>query len=785
MTAQESSKTQRLKGIVRGAVQGVGFRPFVYRLATELNLAGWVMNSAQGVFIEVQGERGALDRFMLQLEKSKPPRAVLQSLEFSFHDPAGYDGFEIRRSAEGGAKTTLILPDLATCDDCLREIFDPANRRHRYPFTNCTNCGPRFSIIEALPYDRPNTSMKRFSMCPDCAREYCDPLDRRFDAQPIACPRCGPQLEFWNAEGALLAQRNDALRQAAERIRAGQIVALKGLGGFQLLADARDDSAITQLRARKHREEKPLAVMFPSLSAVRGACHVSDMEEGLLRSPESPIVLLRRKEGSQQLSLLLAPGNPSLGAMLPSTPLHHLLLAELGFPMVATSGNLSGEPICIDEREALARLCGIADGFLVHDRPIVRHMDDSVVRVMCGRKLVLRRARGFAPFPVHVKQRLPATLAVGAHLKNTVALGVGNEVFVSQHIGDLETEQAFSAFRRAAQDLPELYDARIERVVCDLHPDYLSTKYAAQMAGRVQPVQHHWAHVAACMAENDLEPPALGIAWDGTGYGADGTIWGGEFLLARGASFERVAHFRTFRLPGGEAAVRDPRRAALGVLHAVFGDDLWKRRAALRGFSTSEITTLRRMLESRVNAPLTSSAGRLFDAVAALTGLRERASFEGQAAMDLEFAITPDVEDSYPFLLSDGKPRVIDWQPAILAILNDLQRSEATGVIAAKFHNTLVESIVAVARVVREPDVTLSGGCFQNKYLAERAVRRLTEENFRPHWHRLAPPNDGSIALGQIVAAWADNHLWCDGVAISKIENENATETNHVPCHSR
>ncbi len=424
MSAPEST-IHRLKGVVRGAVQGVGFRPFVYRLAKELGLAGWVLNSAQGVFIEVEGPRDALDQFRLRLEKSKPPRAVLQRTEFSLLDPAGYTGFEIRRSDDHGSKTTLILPDMATCQDCLREILDPANRRYRYPFTNCTNCGPRFSIIEALPYDRPNTSMNRFAMCRECAREYQDPLDRRFDAQPTCCPACGPQLKLWDAGGAVLARRDDALRQAAESIRAGQIVALKGLGGFQLLVDARNEQAVARLRARKRREEKPLALLFPSLDAVREACTVSGMEERLLCSPESPIVILRRKAAGPPLAPSLAPGNPSLGVMLPYTPLHHLLLADLGFPVVATSGNLSDEPICTDEHEALVRLRGIADAFLVHDRPIVRHVDDSIVRVVGGRELVLRRARGYAPLPIHVPAPLPTILAVGAHLKNSVALSVG------------------------------------------------------------------------------------------------------------------------------------------------------------------------------------------------------------------------------------------------------------------------------------------------------------------------------------------------------------------------
>ena len=636
---------ERAKVIVRGAVQGVGFRPFVYRLAGQLGLNGWVLNSTGGVFVEVEGEGETVRRFLLRLEKEKPPRAIIQSLEFVFLDPAGHDGFEIRYSDESGAKSVLILPDIATCPDCLRETFDPRDRRYRYPFTNCTNCGPRFSIIEALPYDRPNTSMKKFAMCPQCDREYHDPADRRFHAQPNACPLCGPQLEFWDSAGHALTRGDQALIQAANLVRSGSILALKGLGGFQLIVDARDESAVERLRSRKHREEKPFALMAPSLDAVKDACSVSELEERLLLSPESPIVLLERRGSAGRLAGSLAPGNPSLGVMLPYTPLHHLLLRELGFEIVATSGNLSDEPICIDENEAVERLRGIADGFLVHDRPIVRHVDDSVVRVIRRRELVLRRARGYAPLPVHLKDPLPCVLAVGAHLKNSVALSVGTEVFVSQHIGDLATNQAFQAFRRVSEDLLQLYEATPAVIACDMHPEYLSTKHARQLPAPAHAVQHHWAHVLSCMAENDVEPPALGVSWDGTGYGTDGTIWGGEFLLARGGSFERVARFRQFRLPGGEAAIRRPSRTALGVLFEIWGEDAFGRSDVppVGDFLDDEIRVIRQMLVRGLNAPVTSSAGRLFDAVASLIGLRHRVSFEGQAAMELEFAIQPGI----------------------------------------------------------------------------------------------------------------------------------------------
>jgi hydrogenase maturation protein HypF len=757
---------ERATVTVRGVVQGVGFRPFVYRLATEDRLNGWVLNSSQGVFIEVEGARGPLQRFLLRLERETPPRAIIRGLEFSFLDAIGYEGFAIRESDEHGAKTVLIPPDNAPCADCLREISDPANRRHRYPFTNCTNCGPRFTIIEALPYDRPNTSMRGFALCADCAREYHDPADRRFHAQPNACPQCGPQLEWWDEDGQVRARRDEALLAAAAAVRAGKIVALKGVGGFQLLVDARDEAAVVRLRSRKRREAKPFALMYPALERVRGDCRVSAMEERLLLCAEAPIVLLDRlASGRRSLAPSIAPGNPSLGVMLPSTPLHHLLLAELGFPVVATSGNLSDEPICTDEREALARLAGIADAFLVHDRPIVRHMDDSVVRVVRGREMMLRRARGYAPLPVRVSNGAPPILALGAHLKNSIALSVGDEIFLSQHVGDLETGPAFAAFRQVAADLPRLYDATPAIVACDLHPDYLSTKFAVELSAReaqgrsprLLPVQHHWAHVLSCMAENELAPPVLGVAWDGTGYGPDGTVWGGEFLLAEARGYRRVAHLRRFRLPGGEAAVREPRRSALGLLFELGGDVACQRldAAPVRAFSARELALIRRMLAQGLNSPLTSSAGRLFDAVASLLGLRQTAGFEGQAAMELEFAAQaqPAAAAPYAFRITDSTPHVVDWQPMIEAILHDLGRGQPVGQIAARFHATLAEMVVAVARKVGEPKVVLTGGCFQNRYLIEQTVQRLEDAGLRPYWHQRVPPNDGGIALGQTVAA--------------------------------
>lgn len=753
---------ERAKLIVRGAVQGVGFRPCVYRLATTLNLEGWVSNSAQGVFIEVEGTHEKLENFLLQLEKGKPPRAVIQSLETSFLDSVGYKGFVIRPSDEGGNKTIAMLPDIATCADCRREIFAPNNRRYLYPFTNCTNCGPRFSIIESLPYDRLNTSMKKFTLCAACQKEYDDPHDRRFHAQPNACPSCGPHLELWDDRGNVLAKSHEALLQAAKIIRAGKILALKGIGGFQLLVDSRNEETIMRLRKRKHREEKPLALMYPSLKSIRADCRVSALAERLLLSPESPIVLLERQKvthGERSRTIALAPSvalnNPYLGVMLPYSPLHHLLLRELEFSIVATSGNLSDEPICIDEHEALERLGGIADAFLVHDRPIIRHVDDSVARVMLGREQVLRRARGYAPLPIHLPEKLPKILAVGAHLKNTVALSVENDIFISQHIGDLETKEAHSAFQKVIADFQNLYETGPECVACDLHPDYLSTKYAQELGTPIVSVQHHFAHVLSCMAENELQPPVLGVSWDGTGYGLDDTIWGGEFLLVNEKFFDRVAHFRPFKLPGGEAAIKQPRRSALGVLYEVFGEGVFEQKDLIpvQNFSPSELVLLQQMLEKDLNSPITTSAGRLFDAVAAISGLRQQVNFEGQAAMELEFAIKPATNEAYPFEVQQNAESIVNWQPMILAIIKDVQRGQALGMISTKFHNALAEIIVALARRIGEQKIVLTGGCFQNKYLTERTVRRLIDEGFRPYWHQRLPPNDGGIALGQVMAA--------------------------------
>ena len=591
--------------------------------------------------------------------------------------------------------------------------------------------------------------MAGFTMCRRCAAEYASPSDRRFHAQPNACPECGPRLELWNGNGEIEASGDEALTTTAAALASGEIVAVKGLGGFHLMADARDEAAVTRLRERKARREKPLAVMVERLEQASSLCEVSEEESLALASPEAPIVLLARRPGSG-LASNIALGNPRLGVMLTATPLHHLLLRATGFPLVATSGNLSEEPICTDEREAVERLGGIADRFLVNDRPIARHVDDSVAAVSWGRLRLIRRARGFAPGSIALASRDATVLAVGAHLKNTIALSVGGRAVVSQHIGDMGTLEAQTAFERVLADLVAMHDARPAAVAHDLHPDYATTRWAERSGLPCIAVQHHYAHLASCLADNEFEGPALGVIWDGTGFGSDGTVWGGEYLLGDAASFARVAHLRPFRLPGGDAAVREPRRSALGLVVAAFGEQAlsWDDLAPLRAFSATERTVLSGAIAHGTNSPWTTSAGRLFDGIAALVGLGERSAFEGQTAMALEFAVDPSVRDAYPF---DGS----DWGPLLAAVVEDVRRRVPSGTIAARFHNALVAGIVGVAAQVGCASVALSGGCFQNRVLTEGAAAALTTAGFTVLLQRQVPPNDGGIALGQLTVAAA------------------------------
>jgi hydrogenase maturation protein HypF len=750
----------RLAVHVRGVVQGVGFRPFVYRHATALGLVGWVRNGPDGVRMQVQGARESLETFLLCLRRSLPPQASISSLDSSEVDVGTERNFAILESEQSDRVRPALPADLAICADCAREIADPADRRYRYPFTNCTNCGPRYSIVEGVPYDRARTSMKAFELCAACEAEYRDPADRRFHAEPIACPECGPRLSLTRPDGEVIARDDEALKHVAAEVRAGKVLALKGLGGFQLVVDATDAGAVTRLRDRKHRDDKPFAVMFPSIQEIAACCEVSDEERRSLASVEAPIVLLGRKSDRTSASLAdgVAPGNPRIGALLPYTPLHVLLMAEIGRPVVCTSGNLTDEPMCIDNQEALGRLGNVADLFLVHDRAIVRPVDDSVARMTPRGLGLVRRARGFSPLPMALGCNPPAILAVGAQMKGTVALSLGSDVVLSQHLGDVDSAEGAALLERTVLDMVRFFDVHPEIVACDLHPDYASTRIAERLAARfgarIERVQHHHAHIAACAAEHGLSGEILGLAWDGTGYGDDGTIWGGEALVCDGALMRRAARLLPFPLPGGEAAVRDPRRAALGLVFALEPDVA--RRFAAKWFDAGTAEALLGILGRSVHCPLTSSVGRLFDAVSALLGICTHNKFEGQAAMQLEYAAEGAGAEPYPLPLSNAVAVAnADWMPLVRGLLADISRGVPAGGVSARFHESLAVLATEVAGSLGIRRVALGGGCFQNARLSQAVRAGLEKNGFAVFSPRLVPPNDGCISFGQLVVAAA------------------------------
>lgn len=748
---------QRIQILIQGAVQGVGFRPFIYKLANELNLKGIIANNVNGVVIDVEGNKNTLDEFISRIKSDKPRHSVINSSSFTELQLNGYKDIRIIESESFGEPSAIILPDIAVCNECLTEMFDTENRRYLYPFINCTNCGPRFSIIESLPYDRPNTSMKIFEMCDKCREEYENPLDRRFHAQPIACPDCGPQIQLLNQSGEIIRERKNAITETVELINQGKIVALKGLGGFQLIVNAGDDNAVQKLRQRKHRDEKPFAVMFPSIEMIKQFCDISEKEEQIMNSPESPIVLLKKRSGifnhTSIISEFVSPQNPYLGVMLPYTPLHHLLMKEIGKPVIATSGNISEEPMCIDENEAIERLSGIADYFLIHNRPIVRPVDDSVVRVVKDKLMILRRARGFSPMPLSIRDAVEENfICVGGHLKNTISLKKGNEVFLSQHIGDLENTEAEKYFRNTISDFKQMYKVKPDNLVHDLHPDYLSTKFCNHQDIKTISVQHHLAHIAACYEENKLDRKCFAVCWDGTGFGSDGTIWGGEFFIYDEYESQHFAQFRQFRLPGGDAAARDTRRSLAGILFEIFGENIPFERLNLTQ-SKNDLTIFIQMLKKNINCFTTSSAGRLFDAVSALLNICQKSTYEGQAAMMLEFIANEKIKSYYNFDLIEKEKLVVDWRPMFEEMFCDFEKEFSTFEISAKFHNTLVEIIVSLAKKAAKSNVLLTGGCFQNIFLLERTIERLIEEGFVPHWNKLIPTNDGGISFGQAVFA--------------------------------
>ena len=758
---------------VEGIVQGVGFRPFVYALATGLGLAGLVGNDLDGVFVEVEGPVAAVSEFLILLERDAPPLARIERVTTRAITPRRSASFTIAASELPGNtspgwsarwRRTLVSADTATCADCLRELIDPADRRFGYPFINCTNCGPRFTIVRDVPYDRPMTTMAAFAMCEQCADEYHDPADRRFHAQPTCCQACGPRLTLRDPAGNVLA--GEPLAEAAELLAHGRVLAVKGLGGYHLAADATCEEAVALLRARKHREDKPFAVMAADLAAARRLAEIDTADADLLTSPARPIVLLpRRPEAGPEagVAAATAPGNRRLGIMLPYTPLHHLLLAALGRPMVLTSGNVSDEPIVYRDEEVLARLAGIADAFVVHDRAIHIRTDDSVARTFRGRPMLLRRSRGYVPEPVGVAGGFPRpVLACGAELKNTFGLARGRHVFVSHHIGDLENAETLRSFTEGIDHFRRLFDVDPQVVAHDLHPEYLSTKYAIELAETspvtLQPVQHHHAHIAACLADNgavghENGGPVIGVAFDGTGYGTDGTIWGGEFLAADLATFERGGHLAPVPMPGGAAAIRQP----------------WRMAAAYLGASPADLDVVRRnqaswpaiasMARRGVNSPLTSSAGRLFDAAAAILGVRDAINYEGQAAVELEQLADPGETGAYPAAVEAGHPFQIRGTDLLHGIIEDLTARVPAPVIAARFHHGIAALIEAGCLVMRDRyglgTVALSGGVFQNSLLLRGAVSRLEARGFVVLVHSRVPCNDGGISLGQAVVAAA------------------------------
>jgi len=740
----------RLKVRVTGAVQGVGFRPFVYRLATELGLKGFILNNEVGVEIEVEGKKEKLIEFLRRLNEDKPPAARIYSISSRFEDEVGYREFEIKKSKKAGEAQVAVLPDLATCEECLRELFNPSDRRYLYPFINCTNCGPRFTIILSLPYDRKNTTMRKFKMCDECRKEYEEPKNRRFHAQPNACPKCGPWVWLVDREGREVAKGEEALERLAQWIEEGKIVAVKGLGGFHLICDATNEEAVKELRRRKRREEKPFAVMFKNLEQVKEFAHVSPLEEVALKSVEAPIVILKSKG---KLAEGVSPDTETVGAFLPYTPLHHILIKKVNRPIVATSCNVTDEPIMKDNSEVVEEVGRLVDGALLHNRDIARRCDDSVVRVIGEKVVPIRRSRGFAPLPIllpfNLKRRV---LALGAHMKNTVALGRGRMVFLSQHIGDIDNFKAEEFLKETVADLTRLLEVEPDVVVTDRHPGYFTTKWGKEAFGeKLIQVYHHHAHAVALMAESGLEPEAeiLALTFDGTGYGEDGTIWGGELLLAKYTEFKRLGTLLQFNLPGGERAVKEPYRVAVSLLK---GAEL-EPQEVLK-VEPKKVKIVEGALSRGINSPKTSSMGRLFDGICAILGIREVVSYQAQGAILLEEEASKwkGRVEPLPVVVEGG---VIDWREMVREVVRRVKSNEPIQKIAAAFHRWVAESSVKLVEEAAErtgiTTVGLTGGVFQNRVLTQQLEGELQKRGFKVLTHQVVPPNDGALSLGQAV----------------------------------
>jgi hydrogenase maturation protein HypF len=754
-------KLMRSKITIEGIVQGVGFRPFIYNLAKTHNLKGYVLNNSRGVEIEAEGEGIDLKNFLDALPESLPPQAHIVSLREERLPPVNFTNFEIRESKTGEERTVLISPDLAVCDDCIRELFNPRDRRYRYPFINCTNCGPRYTIIDDIPYDRPHTSMKSFSMCKECQEEYDNPGNRRFHAQPNACWQCGPQLTIIDSSGKAI-DAKDPIAEAVRLLTQGSICAVKGLGGYHLAVDATNDSAVARLRELKLREEKPFAIMVPNLDCVRTVARISPGDQNLLQSPQAPIVLLDKKEDSP-LSPLVAPHNPCIGVMLPYTPLHHLLLRENFTALVMTSGNLKDEPIVIDNHQAYKRLSPYVDFFLNHDRDIYLRSDDSVVKPFTvtdsREELITRRARGYVPQPIFLREETIPLLALGGEMKNTICLTRGKTAFLSQHIGEMGYPETHQFFQKTINHMERILEIQPEAIACDLHPGYATTHFAdTQKELPVCKVQHHHAHIVSCLAENQIKNEVIGVAFDGTGYGTDGSVWGGEFLLADYSSFKRVGHLVPLPLPGGEQAIKNPWRMTLSYLATFMGEFEDLKLDLVKKKTDKEKEMVLKLIKSGFNSPLTSSMGRLFDAVSALLGICDQSTYEGQAAMELEMVMEKETRECYPLSYqNENDCLIICPEPLFREICSDLKTGKPAGYISGKFHNSIITMLVETCIRLRDAwklsRVALSGGCFQNTYLLSRSIEMLAGEGFEVFYHQKVPPNDGGIALGQALIA--------------------------------
>ncbi|HER25361.1 MAG TPA: carbamoyltransferase HypF [Candidatus Atribacteria bacterium] len=747
--------------IIKGIVQGVGFRPFVHKLVQNCHLSGWVLNTNQGVEMDIEGKTEELNHFISDIKKELPPLARIEKIEVNQLPLTGYQGFYIKKSIvkeEDGF--VLVSPDISICKDCLEELYDTSNRRFRYPFINCTNCGPRFTIIKDIPYDREKTTMSIFKMCPQCQNEYENIEDRRYHTQPNACTDCGPQLSLYQNKKRV--ENIDPIEKAVKLLKKGKIGAIKGLGGFHLACDATNNKAVARLRQLKNREMKPFALMSPDLEMINQFCEVNKKEEKLLINQARPIVLLKKKKNNL-ISPLVSPNNNYLGVMLPYTPLHYLLLRDKFLALIMTSGNIAEQPIISDNQEALEKLDGIADFFLVYNRDIFNRCDDSVLKIINSDKVFFRRSRGYVPYPIILDFKLKEVMALGGELKNTISFSKENYVFLSQYLGDLKSEDTLNFFRKSMVNLKKMFRLNPEIIACDLHPDYLSTQYAEQLKNekglKIVKVQHHYAHIASCMVENNIKEKVIGVAYDGTGYGDDGNIWGGEFLLCDLKTYLRIGHLKYFPLPGGDKAIMEPWRMAYSYLYSIFG---LKTKTLdinfLRRMDYAKLSIIEKMINKNINSPLTSSCGRLFDAASSLIGIKDVINYEGQAATELESSCASGIKEKYKFrIYKEGKEFIIDPQEIFVDIIKDLKEGIDKKVIAAKFHNTIAEFTLILCGKIRENTginkIALSGGVFQNRYLTEKIIFLLEKNDFHVYIQRKVPPNDGGISLGQAVVA--------------------------------